>query len=178
MNTKSSSRGPRRIAGALLPLLSFALVSALALGALPASGFHRSAPNAVDVAVIVHPGVSESGLSYSELRKIMMGDRQFWTSSLRVTLLIRAPVSRERDVLLKKVYQMTEPQFRQYWIGKVFRAEATSGPKVVYSNQAATEQVASTPGGIAFVDASQVPKGVKVLKIDGHAPGDKEYTLR
>jgi len=95
-----------------------------------------------------------------------------------VTLLIRAPVARERDVVLKKVYQMNEAQFRQYWIAKVFRAEATSGPKVVYSNQSATELVASTPGSISFVDAAQIPKGVKVLKIDGHAPGDKDYPLR
>ena len=28
---------------------------------------------------------------------------------------------------------MTEAQFRQHWIGKVFRADTPSGPKIVYS---------------------------------------------
>ena len=28
---------------------------------------------------------------------------------------------------------MTEAQFRQHWIGKVFRAETPSGPKIVAS---------------------------------------------
>ena len=56
----------------------------------------------------------------------MLGDRQFWTSNLRVTLLVRAPGAREREVVLKTIYQMSEAQFRQYWIAKVFRAEAAS----------------------------------------------------
>ena len=30
----------------------------------------------------------------------------------------------------------------------------------------------------AFVDAAQVPKGLKVLRIDGHLPGEKGYPLR
>jgi hypothetical protein len=91
--------------------------------------------------------------------------------------LIRAPNSRERDVVLKNIYQMSEAQFRQYWISKVFRAEASSGPKIVYSNEMATELVAAIPGSVAFVDSTQVPKGLKALKIDGKLPGDKGYPL-
>ena len=179
--TFKSAQGQRtlqRSVNYLIAVLSFLLVSALSLGAFPTGEVLTAIPAPADVAVIVHPGVSETNLSFSEIRKVMLGDRQFWNNNLRVTLLVRAPVARERDVVLKKIYQMTEPQFRQYWIGKVFRAEATAGPKLVYSNQAATELVASTPGCIGFVDAAQVPKGVKVLKIDGHAPGDKDYVLR
>lgn len=131
-----------------------------------------------DVAVVVHPGVPVSDLSFADVRKILLGDRQYWTSNLRVTLLIRAPAAREREVILKTVYQMSEAQFRQYWIGKVFRAEAASGPKIVYSNEEATELVAASPGSIAFVDAARVPKGLKVVKIDGRLPGDKDYRLR
>ena len=91
---------------------------------------------------------------------------------------MRAPVARERDVVLKKIYQMNEAQFRQYWIGKVFRAEATAGPKIVYSNETAMELVQNLPGSIAFVDASQIPRGVKVLKVDGRLPGEKGYPLQ
>jgi len=63
---------------------------------------------------------------------------------------------------------MSEAQFRQHWICKVFRAETTSGPKIVYSNEMATELVDAIPGSVAFVDASQVPKGLKILKIEGN----------
>ncbi len=132
---------------------------------------------ATDIAIVVHPDVPVENLSFSEVRKLLMGDRQFWNSDLRVTLLIRAPVARERDVVLKTIYQMTEAQFRQYWIAKVFRAETPVGPKIVYSSDMATDLVAQIPGSIAFVDASQIPKGLKVLKIDGHLPGEKGYPL-
>ena len=132
----------------------------------------------VDLAIVVRPEVSIDNLSFTELRKLMLGNRQFWTSNLRVTLLIRAPGTREREAVLKTIYQMSEAQFQQYWIAKVFREEATSGPRIVYSNVMATELVAAIPGAVAFVEASQVPKGLKVLKIDGHLPGEKGYALR
>jgi hypothetical protein len=131
-----------------------------------------------DIAIVVRPDVPVDNLSFAELRKLMLGDRQFWTSNLRVTLLVRAPGTREREVVLKTIYQMSEAQFRQYWIAKVFRAEAASGPRVVYSNEMATELAASIPGAVAFVGATQAPKGLKMLKINGKLPGDKDYPLR
>ena len=114
-----------------------------------------------DVAIVVGPDTPVDDLSFSELRKLFLGDRQFWNTNHRVTLLIRAPVARERDVVLKTIYQMTEAQYRKYWISKVFRAEATTGPKIVFSNSMASELVLSLPGSVAFVDASQVPKGLE-----------------
>src|SRR5438105_3423264 len=107
------------------------------MGALlwPDAFGRRPAPAGSDIAIVVHHDVPIDNLTFSELRKIVLGDRQFWSSNLRVTLLIRAPVARERDVVLKNVVQMSEAQFRQYWIGKVFRAESSAGPKAVYSNE-------------------------------------------
>lgn len=131
-----------------------------------------------DIAVVVHPGVPVNELSLAEVRKVLLGDRQFWSLNLRVTVLMRAPEAREREVILKSVYQMTEAQFRQYWIAKVFRAEVASGPRIVYSEEEAGGAASTTPGSIAFVDAARIPKGLKVLRIDGRLPGDKEYRLR
>ena len=158
-----------------LPRWTLSLAAGLCLAVVSLPG--AAAPSG-DVAVVVHPGVPVNDLPFAQVRKLLLGDQQFWSSSLRVTLLIRAPVSRERDVVLKTIYQMSEAQFRQYWVGKVFRAETSSGPKIVYSNDMASELVAQIPGSIAFVDASQVPKGVKVLKINGLLPGEKGYPLR
>jgi len=132
-----------------------------------------------DIAVVVRQDVPVDNLPFGELRKILLGDRQFWSSNLRVTLLVRAPGAREREVVLKTIYQMSEAQFRQYWIAKVFRAEAASGPRIVYSNEMAAELVAAIPGAVAFLELAQAPpKGLKVLKINGAAPGDKGYPLR
>jgi hypothetical protein len=130
-----------------------------------------------DIAVVVHPGVPVNTLTFAEVRKLLFGDRQYWTADLRVTLVMRAPVAREREIVLKTIYQMTEAQFRQYWISKVFRAEAASGPRIVYSNDEATGLVGAIPGSISFMDVTQVPKGLKVLRVDGHLPGEPGYRL-
>jgi hypothetical protein len=131
-----------------------------------------------DIAVIVHPDTPVSDLSLSEVRKVLLGERQYWNSKLPVVLLIRAPVARERDVVLRVIYQMSEAQFKQYWVAKIFRAEIVSPPKIVYSNDLQYDLVTAMPGAIAFVDARNVRPGLKVLRVDGHLPGERDYPLR
>jgi phosphate transport system substrate-binding protein len=155
-----------------------------ALTALPIDGRAARPAAAVgvqsppDLAVIVHPDVAVDNLTLAELRRILLGDREFWSTGVRVSLLIRAPVARERDVVVKDICQMTEAQFRQHWIGKVFRNETSSGPRIVYSSQMALDQVSRTPGAISFVEAPLAGKSVKILRIDGRSPGQQGYRLR
>lgn len=141
--------------------------------------FAGSAPTVADeIAVVVNPGVAVSEISFADLRKIMLGDRQFWVSGQKITLIVRGPVAQERTALLEKVYKMSEAQFRQYWVAKVFRAEVTAGPRVVLSNDEATDLVAVLDGAVVAINARDVPEGLKVLKIDGRLPGDAGYPLR
>jgi hypothetical protein len=152
--------------------------AAAALGA-PAPVFAQAANNlTTDVAVVVHPDIPVDNLTLGELRRLVLGDRGFWPASVRVTLLLRAPVAHERDVILKVVCQMSEAQFRQHWIAKVFRADTAVAPKIVYSSEMSVDMVARIPGAVTFVDASRVGRNVKVLKIDGLASTEKGYVLR
>jgi ABC-type phosphate transport system substrate-binding protein len=148
-----------------------ALLAMLSLAAFPADTGDTA------IAIVVRPDVPVDNLTFPELRRLMLGEKQYWSPSLRVTLLVRAPGAREREIVLRSIYQMSEAQFRQYWIAKVFRAEAQSAPRIVYSNDMATELASTIPGAVAFVDASQIPKGLKVLKINGVLPGNKSYPL-
>jgi hypothetical protein len=132
----------------------------------------------IDIAVVVHPDTPVSNLSLVEVRKVFLGDRQYWSTNVPVVLLIRAPVARERNVVLKIIYQMSESQFKQYWIAKIFRAESASAPKVVYSNDMANELVSAIPGAIAFIDSRDVRNGAKVIRVDGRRPGEPGYVLR
>ncbi len=154
-------------------LRTVALLVALCLAAFPKS----TATSGPDIAIVVRRDVPVDNLTFPELRRLMLGEKQYWNSSLRVTLLVRAPGAREREVVLRDIYQMSEAQFRQYWIAKVFRAEAASGPRVVYSNEMAADLADSIPGAVAFVDASAIPKGLKIVKINELLPGQKGYPL-
>jgi ABC-type phosphate transport system substrate-binding protein len=131
-----------------------------------------------DIAVVVNSETPVTDLSLADVRKVLLGERQYWNSKLPVVLLIRAPVARERDVVLRVIYQMSESEFKQFWVAKIFRAEAATPPKIVYSNDMQYELVAAIPGAIAFVDARNVKPGLKVLKVDGRLPGERDYPLR
>lgn len=132
----------------------------------------------VDIALVAHPDIPVSNLTLADVRKVFLGERQYWSANVPVVLLIRAPVARERNVVLKTIYEMSDSQFKQYWIAKIFRAESVSAPKVVYSNDMANELVTAIPGAIAFIDAREVRAGAKVLRVDGHLPGEAGYPLR
>src|SRR5438093_930934 len=152
--------------------------AALTLLAAAVLAFAAAPSLAGDIAVVVHPDVKVESMTFSDLRRVLLGNRQFWPSGQPVTLIVRAPVAAERTLLLRKVYGMTEAQFRQYWIAKVFRAEATAGPRIVVSNVESVEMVGVLPGAIALVDADDIPAGLKILRVDGRRPGEKDYALK
>lgn len=130
------------------------------------------------IAIVVNPRAAVSDLSFAELRRIFLAQQQFWPDRSKVTLLVRAPAAHERAVVLDEIYRMDEDQFRQYWIGKMFRAEVAGGPKIVYSSDMAMNLVGVIPGSITFVLASAVTGDAKVLRIDGKLPSDPGYPLK
>jgi ABC-type phosphate transport system substrate-binding protein len=156
--------------------LKFALLllSSLFLATLA----HAQSSKSNDIAVVVHPDTPVSEMSLAEVRKVLLGERQYWNSKMPVILLVRAPVAREREVVLKVIYQMSESQFKQFWVAKIFRSEAVSAPKIVYSSDMTSQLVSAVPGSIGFIDAKAVTPGLKVVKVDGHLPGEAGYPLR
>ena len=151
--------------GALLPLASQARKDSPA----------RSGP---EMALVVHPDTPVRELTLGDVRQVFRGDRQYWNKDLPVVVLVRDSGSREREVILRVIYQMTEGQYRQYWIARIFRAEAVSAPKVVDSNEVANELLAAVPGSIAVIEAGKVRPGLKVIRVDGRLPGESGYALR
>ena len=154
-----------------------AILPAMFLGALflfesPADGA------GVPIAVIVHEQVPADEISLPELRRIFRGERLSWSKDLTITLLMPPRGSRERGVLLDKIYeQRSEAQFQHYWINKLFGEGAPSAPKITGSPRMSASLVREIPGAIALVPVDQIPRGVKVLRIDGKQPGEAGYPL-
>src|SRR3954467_2897828 len=140
------------------------------------SGYGQSSRGS-DIAVVVNAETPVSEMSLTDVRKVFLGERQYWNSKMPVILLVRAPVAKERDVVLKIIYQMTESQFKQFWVAKIFRSEAVSAPKIVYSADMTNQLLAVIPGSIAFMEAKAVGPGLKVLRVDGRLPGETGYKL-
>lgn len=149
---------------------------AVALAAAPLLGAPASAQTG-GVAIVVHPQTAVRDLTMDQLRRVFLADQQFWPDGSRITLLVRAPVAFERDVVLNLIYRMDEDRFRQYWVAKMFRAEVPAGPKIVYSADMAQELVSAIPGAITFMPASEVGAGTRVIRIEGKLPGEAGYPL-
>ena len=130
------------------------------------------------VAVIVHEQVPVDDLSLRELRRIFLGERLFWTKDLTITLLVPPRGSYERKVLLDKIYQRrSEGQYQHHWINKLFSGGAPSTPKTGGSPKMLASLVREIPGAITLIPVDKVPKGAKVLRIDGKQPGEVGYPL-
>ena len=108
------------------------------------------------VAIVVHPQVAIDALTFNQLKRIFLGEQQHWPDRSRITLLVRAAIAPERDLILTEIYGMSEDRYRQYWIGKMFRSEVASGPKIVFSTDMLRDLVSVIPGSIGFVPVSEV----------------------
>jgi ABC-type phosphate transport system substrate-binding protein len=131
-----------------------------------------------DMAVIVNPQNSADSITSTDLRKVFSGEKRSWNSNVPVFVIVRAPQAKERDVLLSHVLKMTESEYKQYWVKKVYSGEVPREPLALYSNGMQLEAVRAEKGGIALVNLADVRQGVKVLKVDGHMPGTAGYPLK
>jgi hypothetical protein len=60
----------------------------------------------------------------------------------------------------------------------VFTGEVFVSPKTLASPVGVRKFVFNVPGAIGYVRASDVDSSVKVLRVDGRLPADKDYSLR
>lgn len=135
------------------------------------------APRKPDVAVVVNSKNPMKDISLKDLRRLYQGERRFWSNDRPVVLVAPVAGSPIRDVLLRKVYEMNEGQYKKYWIAKIFRDEASAAPKSAGSTEQALALVSSSPGALALVDADSVGQA-KVLKVEGKLPRESGYALR
>jgi ABC-type phosphate transport system substrate-binding protein len=127
-----------------------------------------------DIAVVVNQNNPVDHLSVQEVRKIFAGEKRSWAGGSPIKLFVRAPGTRERVTLLK-LLDMSEDQYKRYWTAAVFRGEAQSEPIALFSNGMQKEAIGVYPGGIALVNAQDVKSGMKMVKVEGHLPGEAGY---
>jgi hypothetical protein len=160
-----------------MPLRTLIAVGLAVCLSHPAPGLWGQTETPTEITVVAHPAVPVDDLTVAELRLILLGEKLEWRDGLKIVIVLRAPISRERDAVMR-ICEVTEAQFRQNWIGRVFRNEAPGGPKVVYTMESALEQVSSGVGAITLVGGPVTAKTVKVLKVDGKLPGQAGYPIR
>lgn len=131
----------------------------------------------VPVAVIVNEKNPVKNISFNDLRALLRMERQFWPHKKRCILFLPRSGSPESKVLLDTIYKMTHRKLQRYWVQRLFSGEIPAKPTYVPNAKAAGSRVRKSVGGLSVVKLSEVPKGVRVLSIDGKKPGDAGYPL-
>jgi ABC-type phosphate transport system substrate-binding protein len=137
-------------------------------------GFSSASGQTGAVAVVVNEKNPVNNLRTPELRKLFAGEKHAWSGGQPVKLFVRAAGAYERVVLLK-LLGMSETEYKQYWTAQVFRGEAPAEPVALFSNGMQKEAVAIYPGALALVTFQDVKPGMKVVRVDGHMPGEAGY---
>ena len=131
-----------------------------------------------DLAVVVNKSVALDTLSASDVRVMILGEKPKWPDGKAVIAVEAAPESPERAMQLKTVNKMTDAALKRYYMLAAFNGKDTAPPKDLPSAAALKQFVAGNPGAIGCIFAADVDASVKVLKVDGVAPGDPAYKLR
>jgi len=88
-----------------------------------------------DLALIVSAKNPVSDITMRELRRIFTGERRALDGRHDVLLMVPPPGTPERDTMLRAIYNMSEADYKNFWLGKKFRGEAGGEPLVVASKQ-------------------------------------------
>jgi len=130
------------------------------------------------LAIIVNQSNPVENFSLPELRKIFLGERSHWPNGRRITLVMMDPAQPERKVILREIYGMNEKDLNSHFIQGVFTGVVFVSPKTLATPSEVLKFVFNVPGAIGYVRAADADSSVKVLRVDGRLPEDKDYKLR
>lgn len=128
------------------------------------------------LAIVVNRSNPVDNLSFAELRKIFMGDRSHWSNGHRiaVAMLDDGP---ERQTVLRLIYRMDENAYQDHLLRGMFRGDLFVAPKTLSSPQIVRLFVFNAPGAIGYLRANDVNESIKIVRIDGLLPDDRNYRL-
>jgi ABC-type phosphate transport system substrate-binding protein len=115
------------------------------------------------VAVIANTSNSVSTLSPGDLHRIFLGEKSTWPNGKHIFVVMAAPGSPERAVILKNVYKMSENEYTKYFMQASFTGAVAAPPKDADSAAQMKQLIAANPGAVGYIPQQDVNDSVKVL---------------
>ena len=148
----------------------------------PAAGGGASSPQGRirenSLAIVVNRSNPVENVSVKELRKIFLGQRGQWPHGRRIAVVMMEPGRPERATMLREVFRMSEETYQDYLLKGLFTGDVFVSPKILASPAVVRKFILNAPGAIGYLQVDDVDTTVKVLKVDGRLPDDKEYALQ
>src|ERR1700747_1685288 len=134
----------------------------------------RSKPGE-SLAIVVNRANPIDTLFSQELRRLFPGRRRHWPTGRRIAVAMLDYRYPERHSVLRQIYHMDERAYEDYFMKATFRGEVFVPPRTLASPDLMRKFVFNAPGAIGYVRRSDLDDTVKVVKIDGRLPDDKNY---
>ena len=145
---------------------AFAVIVAIAL----ATGDVHA--ESVPLVVIVAKGAKVTNLTKAELKRCFSGEAVM-IGEQRLIPFNLAPASVERAAFERTILGMSPEQAGRYWVDRKIRGQGQPPRQLTASS--VVKIVAKFPGAIGYVTKAQVTSDVRVISIDGAAPGTTGY---
>ena len=129
------------------------------------------------LAIVVNRSNPINNLSFSELRKIFLGERNHWSNGHRIAIAMLDYGQPERRAVLRLIYRMDEANYQDFLLRGMFRGDVFVAPKTLASPMILRKFVFNAPGAIGYLRLRDVDQSVKVVRIDALSPQDKGYRL-
>jgi hypothetical protein len=110
-------------------------------------------------------GAPES-MKQSELKAIMMGEKQRWKNGKRIIIALMKTNTALGKATSTKIYDMSGDELNKYWLSLVFQGKAQA--PVFFTSVADLQNfVAQNPGAIGIIDKPVAGTEVRSVMIDG-----------
>lgn len=128
--------------------------------------------------IVVNRSNPVENLSFTELRKIFLGEQSHWSNGRRITVVMLEPGKQERQAVLTQVCQMDDKDFDKHFSRGMSSGEIHAAPKTLPTSTEVLKFVYNVPGAIGYVRVTEADDSVKMVHIDSRLPGDKDYSIR
>jgi ABC-type phosphate transport system substrate-binding protein len=130
------------------------------------------------IAFIVNQSNPVNELTFLQLRDLLLQEQTTWKNGKKVTVVMLQAGQPAREVVLRLVYHMNEKDLSRFQLHADFTSSSRSDPKLLSEGKGVIKFVSLVPGAIGYVNAKEVDGSVKVLRVDGAAPGEPSYKLK
>jgi len=136
-----------------------------------------SLASARDLALVANKANGARAITLSDLVKVCKAETSRWPDGKSVTIVLRAPSSPEINVVLEKVYGMSQREVAALIVTSNQVHPSHPPFLVVTSDDDLVNKVASIPGAVGIVDVYSINSSVAVVKVAGKLPLEPGYLL-
>jgi hypothetical protein len=105
-------------------------------------------------------------LKESELRSILMGERQRWKNGYKISVALMKTNTLAGKSTCERIYHMSEDELKKFWLAQVFQGKVNP-PSFFNTEEELLAFVAENPGAIGIVNLTTPARGTQVVLIEG-----------